>query len=110
MLYTYNCMPIVFLSLPLMAFFFSSKRRHTRSALVTGVQTCALPIFQDIAHVVGRECLDLYADIQTRRRHEGLEVVQRPDRPVNLLAAGAQTGHVRPVDQGDPVAAGTGAV
>src|SRR3546814_11842393 len=27
-----------------MLFFFSSRRRHTRCALVTGVQTCALPI------------------------------------------------------------------
>src|SRR3546814_2111437 len=26
-------------------FFFSSRRRHTRCALVTGVQTCALPIY-----------------------------------------------------------------
>src|SRR3546814_2915758 len=25
-------------------FFFASRRRHTRCALVTGVQTCALPI------------------------------------------------------------------
>src|SRR3546814_4594503 len=35
-------------------FFFSSRRRHTRCALVTGVQTCALPIFRgqmvDIVH------------------------------------------------------------
>src|SRR3546814_13617060 len=31
-------------------FFFSSRRRHTRCALVTGVQTCALPISK-----VGRE-------------------------------------------------------
>src|SRR3546814_7709271 len=29
----------------LYVFFFSSRRRHTRCALVTGVQTCALPIF-----------------------------------------------------------------
>src|SRR3546814_2106262 len=29
----------------LFSFFFSSRRRHTRCALVTGVQTCALPIF-----------------------------------------------------------------
>src|SRR3546814_5109037 len=29
-------------------FFFSSRRRHTRCALVTGVQTCALPIFDRI--------------------------------------------------------------
>src|SRR3546814_3131887 len=28
------------------ACFFSSRRRHTRCALVTGVQTCALPILQ----------------------------------------------------------------
>src|SRR3546814_10597732 len=28
-------------------FFFSSRRRHTRCALVTGVQTCALPISTD---------------------------------------------------------------
>src|SRR3546814_3528838 len=26
-------------------FFFASRRRHTRCALVTGVQTCALPIY-----------------------------------------------------------------
>src|SRR3546814_9552298 len=33
-------------------FFFSSRRRHTRCALVTGVQTCALPICDpdDVAH------------------------------------------------------------
>ena len=28
-------------------FFFSSRRRHTRSGRVTGVQTCALPIYAD---------------------------------------------------------------
>src|SRR3546814_6491954 len=28
-------------------FFFSSRRRHTRCALVTGVQTCALPICEE---------------------------------------------------------------
>src|SRR3546814_9936464 len=28
-------------------FFYSSRRRHTRCALVTGVQTCALPISAD---------------------------------------------------------------
>src|SRR3546814_9774341 len=35
--------------------FFSSRRRHTRCALVTGVQTCALPISQALgaAQVVG---------------------------------------------------------
>src|SRR3546814_8074379 len=33
-------------------FFFSSRRRHTRGALVTGVQTCALPILRR-GHRVG---------------------------------------------------------
>src|SRR3546814_2972911 len=32
-------------------FFFSSRRRHTRCVLVTGVQTCALPIFHvEVTH------------------------------------------------------------
>src|SRR3546814_6888885 len=34
--------------------FFSSRRRHTRCALVTGVQTCALPIWSGIC-VVGTD-------------------------------------------------------
>src|SRR3546814_18271796 len=33
-------------------FFFSSRRRHTRCALVTGVQTCALPISFTLAFLV----------------------------------------------------------
>src|SRR3546814_16041973 len=39
----------------MMFFFFSSRRRHTRCALVTGVQTCALPIWaeKDIAQAIG---------------------------------------------------------
>src|SRR3546814_1592425 len=32
----------------LVGFFFSSRRRHTRCALVTGVQTCALPILTEM--------------------------------------------------------------
>src|SRR3546814_7281068 len=35
----------VLLYLLCVVFFFSSRRRHTRCALVTGVQTCALPIW-----------------------------------------------------------------
>src|SRR5881296_2113604 len=31
--------------LPVARFFFSSRRRHTRCCCVTGVQTCALPIW-----------------------------------------------------------------
>src|SRR3546814_7288583 len=35
-------------------FFFSSRRRHTRCALVTGVQTCALPILSFTRSEIGR--------------------------------------------------------
>src|SRR3546814_12812813 len=39
-------------------FFFSSRRRHTRCALVTGVQTCALPICEvAVEHPVKAVCL-----------------------------------------------------
>src|SRR3546814_14823922 len=55
------------LSLCFFVFFFSSRRRHTRCALVTGVQTCALPIspnpFSDIAgntHESAIRCMTRY--------------------------------------------------
>src|SRR3546814_5132457 len=38
-MYRYIVLSVIFV-----VFFFSSRRRHTRCALVTGVQTCALPI------------------------------------------------------------------
>src|SRR3546814_10883767 len=39
------CVVIMLLmKIGILLFFFSSRRRHTRCALVTGVQTCALPI------------------------------------------------------------------
>src|SRR3546814_2670081 len=43
-----------------LSFFFSSRRRHTRCALVTGVQTCALPIFvgDDLAALIVRAATD----------------------------------------------------
>src|SRR3546814_9644828 len=39
-------------------FFFSSRRRHTRCALVTGVQTCALPISD-----IGRRFIAVAAEV-----------------------------------------------
>src|SRR3546814_4111423 len=36
-------------------FFFSSRRRHTRCALVTGVQTCALPIWVLYKAMLGKD-------------------------------------------------------
>src|SRR3546814_7351629 len=59
----------------LLRFFFSSRRRHTRCALVTGVQTCALPI---------------YAEMLERARPEA-RVEQVQDRvlhPADILADG----------------------
>src|SRR3546814_13414910 len=44
----------------MVVFVFSSRRRHTRCALVTGVQTCALPIFGQtgVYVVIGVDHLD----------------------------------------------------
>src|SRR3546814_10856511 len=39
---------VILIWLACIFFFFSSRRRHTRCALVTGVQTCALPIFETL--------------------------------------------------------------
>src|SRR3546814_2775410 len=44
----------------LYVFFFSSRRRHTRCALVTGVQTCALPILgREVEAVLGGEAVEV---------------------------------------------------
>src|SRR3546814_7491030 len=50
-------------------FLFSSRRRHTRCALVTGVQTCALPILEaknyrgiDLERLMVRLLFCLFAD------------------------------------------------
>src|SRR3546814_18957470 len=63
-------------------FFFSSRRRHTRCALVTGVQTCALPISSHRAWPDGRDhrggmgrCLPV-----TSQREESLmDIDELPD-------------------------------
>src|SRR3546814_1035384 len=46
-------------------FFFSSRRRHTRCALVTGVQTCALPIYP-LAHMHKIVDLDFCMSVSDR--------------------------------------------
>src|SRR3546814_11393840 len=63
-------------------FFFSSRRRHTRCALVTGVQTCALPIYPLIDPSMQDEMAARYGD-SARHRISGGEhypAVLKPDR------------------------------
>src|SRR3546814_4999523 len=50
-------------------FFFSSRRRHTRCALVTGVQTCALPILVrgTATRLVGPNCIGVINYISNAR-------------------------------------------
>src|SRR3546814_12279225 len=58
-------------------FFFSSRRRHTRCALVTGVQTCALPIWLRLAtHLHGHDAVG--ADRAALRAGRDLDT--RPQR------------------------------
>src|SRR3546814_8711744 len=66
-------------------FFFSSRRRHTRCALVTGVQTCALPIYGSLTllHFAQLHHTLALAAIEQR------QVDARADRP----------GAARPVEQ-----------
>src|SRR3546814_4191229 len=77
----------VLLSLSL--FFFSSRRRHTRCALVTGVQTCALPILERAVGGAQSGCLEAVGEgdlgplraivraVEVRARRVGAAVVGR---------------------------------
>src|SRR3546814_10677731 len=47
--FTHAFLFVLHISLTFVYFFVSSRRRHTRCALVTGVQTCALPISLPLA-------------------------------------------------------------
>src|SRR3546814_10708967 len=62
-------------------FFFSSRRRHTRCALVTGVQTCALPIYrfpsvaviQQFLLVVEEFLVRLAGELEVRPQDDGVD-------------------------------------
>src|SRR3546814_18974256 len=62
-------------------FFFSSRRRHTRCALVTGVQTCALPI-SPVADLV--KAVDI--PYQQFTLPNGLRVIVSTDRKAPVVA------------------------
>src|SRR3546814_18974792 len=57
-------------------FFFSSRGRHTKCALVTGVQTCALPIFKfcDSRIAVFRGEDGVVRAVSARCKHMGADV------------------------------------
>src|SRR3546814_6624044 len=57
-------------------FFFSSRRRHTRCALVTGVQTCALPIYADAAIIADGQ-IDIAAGRVGRRIRDDVDRTAR---------------------------------
>src|SRR3546814_5093185 len=57
-------------------FFFSSRRRHTRCALVTGVQTCALPICR----------VPVGGDIRLHRHCCGERIVHVGQEPLIVIA------------------------
>src|SRR3546814_5766953 len=76
------------MSMRIMLFFFSSRRRHTSCALVTGVQTCALTISCDVAEGEGVEAcvLDppIVDDDILRDRVDALDEGGRADDDLDL--------------------------
>src|SRR3546814_8224059 len=68
--------------------FFSSRRRHTRCALVTGVQTCALPIYM-AAQSMQRA---LKADLDKLPERLASDRVQAALAAGDLAAAGTALG------------------
>src|SRR3546814_8800014 len=92
------------------SFFFSNRRRHTRCALVTGVQTCALPI--SLRAVAGRivpqpegrppiNTVAIVLDKIAHDRSDGFRHHQLPhlreawERGLNAIEAEAQARHCR---------------
>src|SRR3546814_7825297 len=67
----------------LLCFFFSSRRRHTRCALVTGVQTCALPIWAE--------------SLKRQQEREGRHCSRCPGSgSIEGKGAGPQAGLIKP--------------
>src|SRR3546814_1424112 len=84
-------------------FFFSSRRRHTRCALVTGVQTCALPIslglnLTDLARALEENNVGVGAGV-VDRGGEGLAV--RSDARIRNV--GELAGTVIATREGTPI-------
>src|SRR3546814_1117610 len=66
-------------------FFFSSRRRHTICALVTGVQTCALPIYPPPSVAQLRERRPLWARMLGRLLRPWISLRIEPDAPQRFV-------------------------
>src|SRR3546814_4176910 len=85
-------------------FFLSSRRRHTRCALVTGVQTCALPIFVLKRTPDQESCpstrLQHPSHLGQRRRHIADE--HQPETTGDSVEAGGGEGQGLGIGGGGP--------
>src|SRR3546814_12364462 len=83
-------------------FFFSSRRRHTRCALVTGVQTCALPISLKRLRDLGNTVLVVEHDE---------DAIRTADYVIDMgPGAGVRGGHVVAHGTLDQLLASTGSI
>src|SRR3546814_2003010 len=73
-------------------FFFSSRRRHTRCALVTGVQTCALPIFYLVSSVLAVGAFFMLIEMVERTQSFGASVLAISQDAFDLEDPEAQIG------------------
>src|SRR3546814_6916869 len=81
-----------------LCFFFASRRRHTRCALVTGVQTCALPIWREASCSCRLWCVrsagqDPLFNPQARCRAVCLQVGRVDHDGLRVGACGSQPLH-----------------
>src|SRR3546814_4124228 len=72
---------VCFIVVYVVFFFFSSRRRHTRCALVTGVQTCALPISLPVGRAAGE-----IAGIEFQRLAASATAIGGQRQPADRLA------------------------
>src|SRR3546814_4185483 len=68
-------------------FFFASRRRHTSCALVTGVQTCALPISHADDARLSRKLVELECDIPLPEPLDDLKLKGIPPEPLKAFFA-----------------------